>query len=187
MRRAITGFHLDAEGEWVAELSCGHNQHVRHRPPFQVRTWVTTAEGREGRLGSPLDCPLCDRCELPDALRQVRTSPVWDEDSLPAGLRRAHRVAAGTWGRIVVEEGSLSFAAATTPPVEVMVGAGETQAIPPEVEHAVEPAAHVSFRIEFLTVARDVGGDPACWAASVCDECGGIDGHRSGCAAQAGQ
>ncbi len=45
VERAITGYHLDDEGDWVAELSCGHNQHVRHRPPFRLRAWVT--EGTE--------------------------------------------------------------------------------------------------------------------------------------------
>lgn len=66
MEHAITGYHPDVEGDWVAELACGHNQHVRHRPPFQVRPWVLSEEGRAGRLGAPLDCPLCDRAELPD-------------------------------------------------------------------------------------------------------------------------
>jgi hypothetical protein len=56
----IIGFHQDAESDWVAELACGHNQHVRHRPPWQVRPWVLTAEGRAARLGQPIDCPLCD-------------------------------------------------------------------------------------------------------------------------------
>ncbi|MGH2719052.1 MAG: DUF3565 domain-containing protein [Actinomycetota bacterium] len=59
MHRAITGFHQDADGDWVAELECGHSQHVRHRPPFQLRPWVTTESGRAGRIGTALDCPLC--------------------------------------------------------------------------------------------------------------------------------
>jgi hypothetical protein len=63
MQRAIVGFHLDDERDWVAELSCGHNQHVRHRPPFQVRPWVETAEGRERRRGTMLGCRLCDEPE----------------------------------------------------------------------------------------------------------------------------
>jgi hypothetical protein len=57
--RRIIGFHSDAEGQWVAELECGHSQHVRHEPPWQVRPWVLTAEGRAGRLGTVLRCPLC--------------------------------------------------------------------------------------------------------------------------------
>ena len=65
MQRAITGFHLDAESHWVAELDCGHNQHVRHDPPWQVRPWVTTQSGRDGFLGTMLDCVRCDRGEPP--------------------------------------------------------------------------------------------------------------------------
>jgi hypothetical protein len=60
MRRAITGFHLDDEGHWVAELECGHGQHVRHDPPWQVREWVTTEAGRRSRIGLVLDCLKCE-------------------------------------------------------------------------------------------------------------------------------
>ncbi|MGB7211358.1 MAG: DUF3565 domain-containing protein [Gemmatimonadales bacterium] len=60
MQRAITGFHRDDEGHWVAELACGHGQHVRHDPPWQVREWVTTLEGRAGRIGTLLECRRCD-------------------------------------------------------------------------------------------------------------------------------
>jgi hypothetical protein len=55
----IVGFHRDAEGHWVAELACGHTQHVRHDPPWQVRAWVTTPEGRASRIGTPLECVKC--------------------------------------------------------------------------------------------------------------------------------
>jgi hypothetical protein len=64
--RPIVGFHQDDEGDWVAELACGHNQHVRHRPPFQNREWATTPEGRSSRLGADLDCRLCDEGEPAD-------------------------------------------------------------------------------------------------------------------------
>lgn len=29
----------------MAFLSCGHKQHVRHRPPFFERPWITTERG----------------------------------------------------------------------------------------------------------------------------------------------
>jgi hypothetical protein len=57
--RAITGFHRDEEGHWVAELACGHQQHVRDEPPMQSRPWVRTAEGRASRLGVVLPCMHC--------------------------------------------------------------------------------------------------------------------------------
>jgi tellurite methyltransferase len=56
----ITGFHQDAAGDWVAELACGHAQHVRHRPPWQLRPWVASEAGRAAYLSKPIDCPLCD-------------------------------------------------------------------------------------------------------------------------------
>jgi hypothetical protein len=60
---AITGFHQDAEQQWVAELECGHTQHLRHTPPWQVRRWVLTAEGRASHLATYLRCPFCDEAE----------------------------------------------------------------------------------------------------------------------------
>ncbi|MEX0609252.1 MAG: DUF3565 domain-containing protein [Balneolaceae bacterium] len=61
MKQPITGFHKDDNNGWVAELQCGHTQHVRHNPPWQLRPWVTTEEGRNFKLGMQLDCVECDR------------------------------------------------------------------------------------------------------------------------------
>ena len=61
MKQPIAAYHLDDEGHWVADLQCGHGQHVRHDPPWQSRPWVTTPEGREAHLGTELNCVLCDR------------------------------------------------------------------------------------------------------------------------------
>ncbi len=63
MKQKIVGFHQDEHTDWVAELQCGHTQHVRHRPPWQQRPWVTTAEGRQSRLGIELECKKCDEGE----------------------------------------------------------------------------------------------------------------------------
>lgn len=51
---------MDEVGDWVALLECGHRQHVRHRPPWQERPWVLSAEGRKGRVGSVLECQVCE-------------------------------------------------------------------------------------------------------------------------------
>ena len=57
--RAIIGFHQDEQGDWVAELACGHTQHVRHQPPWQLRPWVLTLDGRLQHVGHELPCPAC--------------------------------------------------------------------------------------------------------------------------------
>ncbi len=63
--RRIVGFHQDEENHWVADLECGHTQHVRHDPPWQVRPWVTTESGRATFLGRTLECVKCCQPEGP--------------------------------------------------------------------------------------------------------------------------
>ncbi len=60
MHRAIVGFHQDDRQDWVADLACAHTQHVRHCPPMSVRPWVLTTDGRAQRIGTSLDCRICD-------------------------------------------------------------------------------------------------------------------------------
>ena len=61
MKRPIVGFEIDAEGDAIAVLACGHRQHVRHDPPWRMRPWAVTEEGRRGAIGRELDCPPCSR------------------------------------------------------------------------------------------------------------------------------
>ena len=60
MQQAIIGFHLDDENHWVADLACGHGQHVRHNPPWQNRPWVMTEQGRTEKLGVRLERKKCE-------------------------------------------------------------------------------------------------------------------------------
>jgi tellurite resistance-related uncharacterized protein len=150
MIRTIDGFHQDDVGDWVAELSCLHNQHVRHRPPFQERPWVASAAGRAEQVGAQLDCPLCDRLELPAGLQIVRTAGPFDADTLPPALQRAHLVADRTWGVLRVLEGAVVFAIETTPPSSRRLAAGDDQPIPPGVPHLVRVDGLVRLVVDFV-------------------------------------
>jgi tellurite resistance-related uncharacterized protein len=155
VRRQVVGWHTDDVGDWVAELSCLHGQHVRHQPPFRLTPWVTSEAGRHDHLGIDLDCPACDRTELPDGLVVLRTTAIWDETTMPRALTRRHRVAAARWGQLRVVEGDLAFWAATTPELDRTVSAGEVQAIPPEVDHHVVVVGPVKLCIDFLGKVED--------------------------------
>ena len=73
MQQAIIGFHQDEEQHWVAQLACGHNQHVRHNPPWTNRPWVITMDGRQAMLGHQLNCKLCDAADaVSDSLITTR-------------------------------------------------------------------------------------------------------------------
>jgi hypothetical protein len=60
MNQPIIGYHQDDQGDWVADLACGHGQHVRHQPPFISRPWVLTEDGRQQYLGTILNCKKCE-------------------------------------------------------------------------------------------------------------------------------
>lgn len=69
LKRKIVGFHEDEQRHWVADLECGHGQHVRHDPPLTDRPWVLSPEGRESRIGLELDCKRCEEPESADTSR----------------------------------------------------------------------------------------------------------------------
>lgn len=154
MIRTIDGFHADDRGDWVAELSCLHGQHVRHRPPFQERPWVETPSGRATRVGSRLECSLCDRAEMPDGLVVVRTAGPFDAETLPTRLRRDHQVAERTWGRLRVLDGAVGFSMETVPPLAVQLRAGDAQPIPPGVPHALQVEGPLRVVVDFLARAH---------------------------------
>lgn len=64
MKRAIAAFELDGESHWVARLTCGHTQHVRHDPPLTDRPLVLTEDGRAQLVGVELECKVCDEERL---------------------------------------------------------------------------------------------------------------------------
>ena len=68
MMSPIVGYHTDEMDDWVAELGCGHFQHVRHDPPWFNRPWVLEESGRNAMLGHELNCRKCDRAEPSDCL-----------------------------------------------------------------------------------------------------------------------
>jgi tellurite methyltransferase len=151
MRRPIVDFRRDAAGDWVAVLDCGHPQHVRHRPPFEERPWVTTAAGRREKVGLPLDCVRCDRRELPADAAAYKRTPDFTETTMPDALRREHTTRPGVWGRIVVAEGRLRYRVDDLA-TDVEVVPGSPAIVVPEVPHHVEPLGPVRFFVEFLRV-----------------------------------
>jgi tellurite methyltransferase len=147
---AIVGFRCDEEGSWIAELECGHAQHVRHRPPMEVREWVTTEEGRRGRIGAKLPCRYCRMPRIPSAVAEYKRTPVFDASSTPAGLRKSHTTKAGVWGEIVVVEGRVLYVIENEDDASFILSPGVPGAIAPEAPHHVDPYDDAKFFVRFL-------------------------------------
>jgi tellurite resistance-related uncharacterized protein len=150
MQRRMTGFHQDEESYWVAELECGHTQHVRHQPPFTLRPWVLTSEGRAGRVGQMLECSLCDRREMPRGFAPYKRTATFTRDSVPAALLRRHDTKAGIWAIVHVVSGNLEYFEPTeTGETRLLLGPSEQVTVPAEREHRVALTGETTFFIEF--------------------------------------
>jgi tellurite methyltransferase len=147
--RPIVGFHTDEHGDWVAELRCGHNQHVRHHPPFWSRPWVLTEAGRAEKLGAPLPCVLCERFELPAGVVAYKRTPEFTAETIPAALQSNHSTKAGVWGLLHVTRGRLRYV--VEPPLarDEIVDTTRPGVIVPEIVHRVVPEGDVCFFVEF--------------------------------------
>lgn len=155
MIRTIAGYHADEEDDWVAELSCHHNQDFRH-PPVESWEWVLDPDGRAAHLGTDTDCALCDGAELPPGLVAHVVLGPWDEADVPEGLQRVHRTPVGRWGCLRVIQGTIDFQFRPDgdPPGEVRhLEAPAEQAIPPDVTHQVTLLGPVRLQLELLAPA----------------------------------
>ena len=101
---------------------------------------------------------MLEDVELPDGLALVRTTEAFTAETVPAGLRRAHRIAEGVWGRLEVRAGTVAFVLEATGESRT-VHAGEAQVIEPGVRHHVEPDADATFAISFHRPAAEVADD----------------------------
>lgn len=87
--------------------------------------------------------------ELPEGLTLTRTTDVFDNDSVPAGLLRAHRTASGVWGRLVVRRGALRFVFEDQIDQPITLAEGGHVAIAPGRRHHVELTDPAAFVVEF--------------------------------------
>ena len=154
MDTTIRGFHQDDAGDWVAELACEHGQHMRHRPPWTTRPWVTTPEGRRSKLGALVDCPLCDKIAMPPNAREYKRTATFSADTLPAALRAEHRTKTGTWAHIVVEVGELEYH--TRGRVQRLTP-GVVGLVEPERPHHVTPVGPLRVHVEFWREPEALG------------------------------
>ncbi len=90
---------------------------------------------------------------LPEGLTAYRRTPVFDQDSVPAGLRLEHRTKEGVWAVIHVLEGRLIYRR-LDPRDEQVLMPGVAGIVRPEAPHEVEPLGPVRFFVEFHAAGK---------------------------------
>lgn len=149
MQRTILEFETDEDGEWRVLLDCGHKRHLRHEPPRESRPELCDPAARASAVGKSIECGRCEQRLLPDGMEVYKSTPVFTEESVPAGLLKDHSLKKGVWGRLVVMDGELRFCEGG---VGTVVKPETLWYILPEVVHNVELSGPVRFRVDFFAL-----------------------------------
>jgi tellurite resistance-related uncharacterized protein len=88
------------------------------------------------------------------SIAPYRTTPIFDRDTLPEGLRREHRTKPGVWGIIEVLEGRLLYEILAPPSVRIL-DPDSPGRILPDQPHRVTPLSALRMRVAFYD--RDPG------------------------------
>jgi hemoglobin len=88
--------------------------------------------------------PDADRISHP-----YRVTPIFDAESLPAALRRAHSTKPDVWGIIRVLEGALHYRIEDDSSAAVVLTPSNPGFIQPGQLHSVAPIGAMKMRVEF--------------------------------------
>jgi len=86
--------------------------------------------------------------------KPYRSTPIFDETSLPAALRRRHSTKAGVWGMVRVLEGRLQLTY-LEPPAEIVLDPRTPGLLLPEQPHFVEPLGPMKMQVDFYNEPPD--------------------------------
>ena len=131
-----------------------------------AREMATYISPRPGFTQHPLTIhAAAQMIDLVERANQFRSSPpspipykrtaVFDEYTLPKGLRREHRTKPGVWGVIRVLDGRVRYQV-LDPASEVILEPGRPGLVHPDEPHLVEPLGPIRMQIEFYHQLPDL-------------------------------
>lgn len=83
-----------------------------------------------------------------------RSTPVFDQDTLPAALRRRHNTKAGVWGVIRVIEGEVKLTY-LDPESETILTPASPGLVLPQQPHFVTPLGPMRMQVDFFDSAPE--------------------------------
>ena len=95
---------------------------------------------------------------LPSNLLKYKSTPAFDQHSVPAGLLKAHQTKAGTWAKIVIVSGKLSCRILEPEWKEWVLSSENHGVVEPTILHEVAPLGDANHDGSAFTVCgRYVG------------------------------
>ena len=121
----------------MAALIAPRSGYTQHPLTLKAAEHMTDIMDRAARFRAP-----------PPSHVPYKSTPVFDENTLPAGLRREHRTKVGVWGVIRVLEGRLRYQV-LDPVSEMVLEPGVPGLVLPDQPHRVEPLGQMRMQVEF--------------------------------------
>ena len=132
-------------GRYAASYRRASLRDRRHRPAAKVR------RQRNGLCAALMPVQLMNSLDVkmlpPDVMPYKRT-PEFTERSVPKALLESHSTKPGTWGMIVILEGSLTYRIMEPNIEEARLSPDHPGVIEPAIQHEIEPDAKVKFYIQ---------------------------------------
>lgn len=88
--------------------------------------------------------------QIPASAKPYKKTPEFTEETVPPGLLKAHQTKEGTWGKIKVTEGKLTYRILEPEIEEVHLSSEIFGVVEPTILHEVEPQGKVRFHVEFF-------------------------------------
>lgn len=83
------------------------------------------------------------------------STPIFDQDTLPAALRTRHNTKAGVWGIVRVIEGEVRLTY-LDPPSDVVLRPEQPGLILPQQPHFVTPLGPMKMQVDFYNQAPEI-------------------------------
>jgi hemoglobin len=90
-----------------------------------------------------------------------RSTPVFTNDTLPEGLRRAHSTKAGVWGLLKILKGKILYALEETGECQMVQAPGIVVILPQQLHH-VEPQGVMEMQVDFYHEAPEPKPPASC-------------------------
>ncbi len=88
--------------------------------------------------------------EIPASATSYLKTREFTEETVPAGLLKAHQTKEGIWAKINISEGQLRYRILEPEYEEVMLSTERYGVVEPTILHDVAPEGKVRFHLEFF-------------------------------------
>ena len=116
-----------------------------------LECWHEIEQTNAHRVGDLIDCSQCDALDFPLGLSAYKTTPVFNQQAIPKGFRRAHSTKKGVWALIKVVSGQVHYVVDDLDELCVVLDENLEGVIAPQMMHHLDVIGDVELYVEFYT------------------------------------